>query len=170
MNSNLKSARLLTTFFLLGTGLILGLNGCAEHLVHFSATANMLESQGPYPTIDTDKVTYFPSKEDLPVDLHKITVAELISPEHSNWSYEELLTEFQKKAGELGANVIVLERVDTENGEAGNTIYKGRGIAYRFYRDNPTEFLNLTSYYKATQVPDRPIAKTKVLYSYPGIK
>lgn len=59
---------------------VFGLSGCAGTLVRYPADANMIDSHGPYPIVDADKVVYFPTKEDLPTDLHMIAIAELVSP------------------------------------------------------------------------------------------
>jgi hypothetical protein len=148
---------------------VFGLSGCAGTLVRYPADANMIDSHGPYPIVDADKVVYFPTKEDLPTDLHMIAIAELVSPANSNWTFGDLVMEFQKKAGELGANAIVLERVDTENNGSERPAYKGKAMAYRFYKETPSEFYDMKSSYKSTQMPDPPIPKGTVIYSYPGI-
>jgi len=145
------------------------LNGCVVTLVHYQAKAKIIDPRASYPPVDPGKVYFFPSKDDFPQEIYAAKIAELVSPMNSNWNYDDLLREFRKKAGELGANAIVLERVDTENAGLSSLIYKGSATAYRLRREDPAETLDPGSFYKATQNPDPPQNKTRVIYSYPGM-
>ena len=165
MKNNLKA----TFWFLTWSGFSLGLAGCVVTIVHPAAEAGKLYSQDSYPPLEPSKVFFFPSKGDFPPDFKVVQVADLKSPPNSDWDYEFLVREFQKKAGDLGANAVVLERVDRENAGLSSLIYKGTATAYRLTGLGSSEASNLKSCFKATQNPDPPAPKSKVIYSYPGM-
>jgi hypothetical protein len=165
----IKVKLVITFLTLLGAGLALGLGGCAATLINYSAEAKKIDPQTSYPPVEPYKVVFFSSKGDFPPDLHAVLVADLSSPMNTNWSYDALLREFLKKAGELGANAVVLERLDKEDTGLSDVIYKGTATAYRITKQNQSEIPDLNSFYGATQNPDPPASKSKVIYSYPGM-
>jgi hypothetical protein len=149
--------------------LILGLNGCTVTLIQYPVNAQLYDSKTTYPPFDPAVVFFFPSKNDLPSNLQAIPVAEMVSPDNSTYTYENLLDEFRKKAGAVGANAVVIERVDTQDVALDHPLYRGRAIAYRLYKDNPSDNLDLSSFASATQNPAMPESDTKAIYTYPGI-
>src|SRR5579872_2588528 len=100
----IKIKPMIPFLFLLAAGLVLGLAGCMVTIVHFPALAQRYDNQTVYPPVEPERVFFFPSKKDLPSDFKAVPIADLKSPDNTNWDYESLLQEFRKKAGELGAN------------------------------------------------------------------
>jgi len=153
----------------LAAGLGLCLGGCAATLARRPAEARQYGPQTSFSPIESYRVFFFPSKEDLPKDYKITPVAELKSPSGADWDEEALFEEFLKKAGELGANAVVLERMDKVEGAGGSLTYKGSATAYRLTQDGSPDAPNLKSEYKATREPEPPQDKSKVIYSYPGM-
>jgi hypothetical protein len=149
--------------------LIFGLNGCTVTLIQYPVNAQLYDSKTTYPPFDPSIVVFFSAKKDLPSNLQTIAVGEMVSPDNSTYTYQDLLDEFRKKAGEIGANAVVIERVDTVDASLTHPLYRGRAIAYRLYKDNPSENLDLSSFSNATQNPTAPDSDTKAIYTYPGI-
>lgn len=154
---------------LLAAGLGLCLGGCAATLANHPAEAQPYDPQASYPSIEPYKVFFFPSKADLPGDYQITPVAELKSPADADWDADTLFEEFLKKAGEVGANAVVLESMDKVEGEGGHLSFQGRATAYRLTRADSPDAPNLRSAYKATREPEPPAGKTKAIYSYPGM-
>jgi hypothetical protein len=149
-------------FYLLGLTVVL--NGC----IHWPIDIKKNYSQVPYPPVNENEVVFIPSVVDFPLNSKAIRVADLASNSSNYESYQVLLKMFQKKAGELGANVVVLDRTDMQNNWVDNVLYFGTATAYRLYKKNPSENLDLRYYFKASQSPPEP--KSKVILTYPDIK
>jgi len=145
--------------FMVPAALALGLAGCGITLHQYPASADRYDSQAAYPALQPQEVYFFLSKDAFPPDLRFVPVARLWAPWNAEWSYQDLLREFQKKAAEIGANAVVFERVSTSKLDYGYLCYSGQAIAYRLYAQNPPEAADLSSAQYGTQTPDLSLVK-----------
>lgn len=139
---------------LLCVSLTLSLGGCAIGLYEYPAKAVKVDPETSFPAFKTSEVYFFLSKEAFPGDLQSIPVATLLTPWEAEWTYEQIIQEFQKKAAEVGANAIVFEDVQSSNQQFGYRIFRGRATAYRLFKASPSEDVDLSSSEYGTQTPD----------------
>ncbi len=144
---------------ILGAGFALGLCGCALTFYHYPATAQTFDPEASFAALKPDEVYFFISKEAFPPGLQSVPVGYLFSPLNTNWSYQDIIQEFQKKAAEIGANAVVFEKLNVEGGGIGYGVYKGRATAYRLFKQNPSEDVDLSSTQYGTQNPDLTFVK-----------
>jgi len=152
-----QSEKLLRLLFC--TGLALGLGGCAIGFYAYPAMAQRVDDQTAYPALKPAEVYFFLSKEAFPQGLRSIPVATLLTPWQAEWSYGDLVREFQKKAAEVGANAIIFDGVGTSKKDMGLLIYHGHAIAYRLFKQSPSEDMDLSSTQYGTQNPDLSLVK-----------
>jgi hypothetical protein len=154
MKNTFKKSRSQIIFrFIFCAGLALDLGGCVS-LYDYPAVAKRFDSQSSFPALQTSEVYFFLSKEAFPTDLQFVPVGTLFTPENSQWTDPKLVGEFQKKAAEIGANAVVFESIQTNKLLFGFLYYTGYATAYRLYKDNPTEDVDLSSTQYGTQNPD----------------
>lgn len=140
---------------LLFTGLALCLGGCVSlSLYQNPAIANKFDPQTAYAPFQPQEVYFFLSKDAFPQELRSIPVAALLTPWSSEWTYKELIREFQRKAAEVGANAVVFDHVETSNLSYGFLKYSGQATAYRLFRQDPSENVDLSTAPYGTQNPD----------------
>ena len=138
----------------LAFGLLLALNSCAVSLYNYPATARMFDSQSSFPALRPQEVYFFLSKDAFPPDLQSVPVGTLLTPWNNQWSYQDLVREFLKKAAEIGANAVVFDRVQRSKMDYGFLSYSGQATAYRLYKQDPSEEVDLSSSQYGTQTPD----------------
>ncbi len=134
--------------------LVLSLSGCSLFLQKHSALARISDPEVSFTPLSTQEVYYFISKEAFPPELQYLPVAELLTPYPSQWTYRDLVQEFQKKAAEVGANAVVFDRVNKTKLDFGYWAYEGHATAYRLYRQTPKEDVDLSASQFGTQDPD----------------
>ncbi len=140
--------------FICGVGLMIGSAGCAVTLYDWPAVAQKLDGEGSYPALNTSEVYFFLSKEAFPPDLHWVEVCTLLPPQRCEWSDRKLISEFQVKAAENGANAVIFDSVNTIKTEFGFFVYTGRATCYRLYKQDPSEDVDLSSSQYGTQAPN----------------
>lgn len=150
MNNTLKRFR----SFLLYAPLALSLGGCAIGLYEYPAKAVKVDPETTFPAFKISEVYFFLSKEAFPGDLQSIPVATLLTPWEAEWTYEQIIQEFQKKAAEIGANAVVFDDVQSSNEQFGYRIFRGHATAYRLFKESPSEDVDLSSSQYGTQTPD----------------
>ncbi len=131
----------------------LGLGGCVG-LYDPPAVAKRPDDQVSYPALRPNEVYFFISKDAFPPDLQSVPLGTLWTPQDSQWTAPKLDREFQKKAAEIGANAVVFESVQTGKLLFGFLYYTGYATAYRLFKDNPMEDVDLSSSQYGTQNPD----------------
>lgn len=117
------------------------------------------DSQSSLPALQPNEVYFFLAKENFPADLQSLPVGTLTTPPNSQWTYNKLVSEFQKKAAEMGANAVVFEKVEKDKLEYGFLYYKGFATVYRLYKQEPVEDVDLSSSPNGTQMPNLQMVK-----------
>jgi hypothetical protein len=140
--------------FLFSAGLALGLCGCAIGLYDPPAVVRNDDSQASLPPLKTSEVYFFLSTAAFPPGLQSVPLGTLYTPEDSQWSREKLIQKFQERAAEIGANAVVFTKVGTGKMAMGFLFYTGYATAYRLFKQNPSEDLDLSSSEYGTQNPD----------------
>jgi hypothetical protein len=135
-------------------GLTLGLAGCAVTLYDWPAVAQKLNGEANYPPLKASEVYFFLSKEAFPPDLQWAQVCTLLPPQRCEWSDKKLISEFQAKAAEYGANAVIFDEVNTVKTEFGFFVYTGRATCYRLYKQDPSEDVDLSGSQYGTQDPN----------------
>jgi hypothetical protein len=77
-----------------------------------------------------------------------------LPPQRCEWSDQKLISEFQEKAAENGANAVIFDSVNTIKTEFGFFVYTGHATCYRLYKQDPTEEVDLSSSQYGTQTPN----------------
>jgi hypothetical protein len=134
--------------------LALALGGCSLLHQKTGAVARPIETDTIFPPLKPQQVYFFLSPDAFPLDLHSVPVAEILTPWNSQWTYQDLLLQFQAKAAEVGANAIVFDHVGKSKLDMGYLAYDGHATAYRLYRDTSSQTVDLSSYQYGTQNPD----------------
>jgi hypothetical protein len=145
--------------FLFCAGLALGLGGCAVSLYQYPAVVNRFDRKISYPALQPTEVYFFLSKDAFPQGLQSVPVGSLRAPSNTEWSRKDLLREFQAKAAEIGANALVFDYVQPGDEAYGFRIYKGSATAYRLFKNDPSEDVDLSSTRHGTQDPDLSLVK-----------
>jgi hypothetical protein len=134
--------------------LVWSLGGCAIGLYQYPAIAQKIDYQTSYPPYQAQEVYFFLSKDAFPADTRSIPVATLLTPANVQWTYRDLVREFQKKAAEIGADAVVFDQVGSSNLSYGFRIYSGTATAYRLFKKDPSEDVDLSNAPYGTQDPD----------------
>ncbi len=140
----------LTTLLLLA----LALSGCSLLHQKAGAVARLIERDTIFPPLETQQVYFFLSPEAFPPGIQSVQVAEILTPWNSQWTYQDLILQFQAKAAEVGANAVVFDHVGKSKLDMGYLAYDGRATAYRLYRVRSSQEADLSSSQYGTQNPD----------------
>ena len=135
----------------------MGLGGCLT-LYDYPAVVKRLDSQA-YPVLTPGQVYFFISKEAFPPDLQAVPLATLYTPQGSQWSDSKLIAEFQAGAAAIGANAVIFESIQKNPLDVGFLYYTGYATAYRLYKNDPQENIDLSSSQYGTQTPDLTLVK-----------
>jgi hypothetical protein len=142
--------RLLPTFLILA----LSFGGCSLLHQKTGAVSRLIERDTIFPPLEPAQVYFFLSPEAFPVGLHSVPVAEILTPWNSQWTYQDLIQQFQAKAAEVGANAVVFDHVGKSKLDMGYLAFDGHATAYRLYQVQSSQPADLSSTQFGTQNPD----------------
>ena len=119
--------------------------GCAVTLYQYPAVVHKTDGSVDYHPLAVEEVYFFRSPEAFPPGLRWVEVCELLTPQDSQWPAQKLVSEFQARSAENGANAVVFDSVGIHKMDYGFLYYTGHATAYRLYRRNPAEDVDLSS-------------------------
>jgi len=109
-----------TNITLCTLGLLFILSGCV------STSVTKLDPNANYPKVDQDNVSVYMTPKDIPCDFKK--VAMINTKAGYGWKTEKSIKAARKKAGEMGANGLVIDKIkDPGTGDKVANFFLGTG-------------------------------------------